>query len=256
MLDKNMQYSCGYWAHANTLDEAQEAKLNLICKKVQLEKGQRVLDIGCGWGGLAGYAARHFGVSVDGYTVSKEQATFAEEKLKGLPVRIFLEDYRSINEQYDRIVSVGMFEHVGYKNYGTYFQVARKALKDDGLMVLHTIGGNVTTASTDPWIQKYIFRSSALPSVKQIAAASEGCFVMEDWHNFGADYDRTLMAWYENFKSAWLALAQTGKYTERFRRMWEYYLCACAGSFRARSIELWQIVLSPKGVRGGYRPMR
>ncbi len=256
MLDAYMQYSCGYWANAKNLGEAQEAKLNLICKKLYLEKGQRLLDIGCGWGGLARFAAQQYGVSVDGYTVSKEQAAYAEERAQGMPIRFFLEDYRSINERYDRIVSVGMFEHVGYKNYRTYFEVARRALKEDGIMLLHTIGGDVTTATTDPWIQKYIFRSGMIPSMKQITTALEGLFVVEDWHNFGADYDKTLMAWYANFRASWGALSQNKNYTERFRRMWEYYLLACAGAFRARGLQLWQVALSPKGVRGGYRSVR
>ncbi len=256
MLDANMQYSCGYWKDVDTLDAAQEAKLDLICRKLKLEKGMRLLDIGCGWGGLAAFAARNYGVSVDGYTVSKEQAQYATAQYAGLPVQFNLDDYRSIKGAYDRVVSVGMFEHVGYKNYKTFFNVSKSALRPDGLMLLHTIGGNVTTATTDPWIQKYIFQTGMIPSMKQITSAVEGLFVVEDWHNFGADYDKTLMEWYANFKAAWPSLQANGKYDERFRRMWEYYLCACAGAFRSRTIQLWQIMLSPNGVRGGYRSIR
>lgn len=254
MLDKTMSYSCGYWKNAKNLYEAEIAKLDLICKKLNLQKGQRILDIGCGWGGLAYHAAKNYGVSVVGITVSKEQIKLAEEKCKGLPVEFRLQDYRDLKEKFDHIVSVGMFEHVGSKNYKTYFEVVKNCLADNGLFLLHTIGANVTKNGTDPWIEKYIFPNGQLPSIKQIAESSENNFIIEDLHNFGADYDKTLMAWYKNFIKAWPKLQ--AKYSEEFYRMWSYYLLACAGAFRARSIELWQIVLSPKGVKGGYKSIR
>ncbi|MFP8413184.1 cyclopropane fatty acyl phospholipid synthase [Serratia marcescens] len=254
MLDPYMQYSCGYWKDATTLEEAQEAKLRMICEKLQLQPGMRLLDIGCGWGGLSAYAAKNYGVSVVGVTISAEQQKLAQARCAGLDVQILLQDYRDLHQQFDRIVSVGMFEHVGPKNYRTYFDVVERNLAPHGLFLLHTIGSNKTDMNVDPWINKYIFPNGCLPSVRHIAEASEGHFVMEDWHNIGADYDRTLMAWFERFKQTWPQLAE--RYSERFERMFSYYLNACAGAFRARDLQLWQVVFSPKGVEGGIRVAR
>ncbi len=259
MLDKLMTYTCGYWSAPSapkTLDEAQEAKLDLICRKIGLRRGQRVLDIGCGWGSFAKFAAEKYGAHVVGVTIAKEQVALGMEKCKGLPVEIRLQDYRSLNEKFDHIVSVGMFEHVGYKNYHEYFKVAARCLKEDGLFLLHTIGSNTSGVSTDPWIAKYIFPNSMLPSVKQIGGAIENLFVMEDLHNFSADYDTTLMHWHQNVEAHWPELAGNKKYDERFHRMWTYYLLVCAASFRTRYNQLWQIVLSPSGVPGGYKTVR
>ncbi|MBC6501272.1 cyclopropane fatty acyl phospholipid synthase [Citrobacter freundii] len=253
MLDPHMQYSCGYWKDATTLDDAQNAKLKMICEKLQLKPGMRLLDIGCGWGGLAEYAARHYGVVVEGVTISKEQQKMAQQRCEGLDVNILLQDYRDLDKHYDRIVSVGMFEHVGPKNYDTYFSIADRCLKPDGLFLLHTIGSNKKGMSVDPWINKYIFPNGCLPAISHIAEASESRFVMEDWHNFGSDYDKTLMAWHERFNQAWPELS--ARYSATFRRMFNYYLCACAGAFRARDIELWQVLFS-RGVEGGIRVYR
>lgn len=254
MLDSQMVYSCGYWKDAHDLEQAQQDKFELICRKLYLKPGMKMLDIGCGWGGLALYAAQKYGVSVVGLTVSQEQAAYAQEKAKGYPVEFRLQDYRDTQETFDRIVSVGMFEHVGYKNYQTYIDICARLLNDDGLMLLHTIGGNVSYTTGDDWMDTYIFPNGMLPSIAQIATALEGNFVMEDWHNFGADYDKTLMAWHANFQKCWPALKN--KYDERFYRMWNYYLLSCAGLFRARAIQLWQIVLSKHGVLGGYQSIR
>jgi cyclopropane-fatty-acyl-phospholipid synthase len=254
MLDNKMVYSCGYWNGAVDINKAQENKLDLICRKLGLKSGNKVLDIGCGWASLVQYAAEKYGAEVVGITVSKEQVEYGNQLCKDLPVEIRLQDYRDVDEQFDYIVSVGMIEHVGYKNYRTYMEMAHRCLKDGGLFLLHTIGGNRSVTSTDPWINKYIFRNGMLPSVKQLGASIEGLFVMEDWHNFSADYDKTLMAWYRNFTSNWDKI--TSGYDDRFYRMWEYYLLSCAGSFRARSNQLWQIVLSKGGVPGGYKSIR
>lgn len=254
MLDKGMNYSCGYWKNAHNLDEAQTAKLELICQKLQLSPGQRLLDIGCGWGGLARYAAENYGVNVVGITISKQQYEYGKEYCKGLPIEIRLQDYRDIHEKFDRIVSVGMFEHVGPLNYAVFMKKAHQALSDNGLFLLHTIGINETSMHANEWIVKYIFPNGALPSITQIGKSLEHRFVMEDWQNFGAYYDNTLMAWYENFVNHWDQLKS--HYDERFYRMWTYYLLSCAGGFRARSIELWQLVLSKYGVVGGYMSPR
>jgi len=250
MLDERMIYSCGYWADASSVDEAQEAKLDLVCRKLQLKPGMKVLDIGCGWGGAARFAAERYNVEVVGITVSEQQANFAREYCRGLPVDIRLQDYRDMNEKFDRIFSVGMFEHVGYKNYRTYMKKVRALLKSEGLFLLHTIGENRSVTRNDPWIAKYIFPNSMLPSASQITSAAEDLFVIEDWHNFGVDYDKTLMAWHHNFEKGWPLLKE--RYDERFYRMWRYYLLMCAGVFRARSNQLWQVVLSPEGIKGGY----
>ncbi len=254
MLDKRMTYTCGYWKSAENLDEAQEAKLDLVCRKIGLQRGQKILDIGSGWGSFIGYAAEKYGVNAVGITVSKEQKESADKFYGHLSAETRLQDYRDINEKFDHIVSLGMFEHVGCKNYRTFMKAVYNALKDDGLFLLHTIGGNRSVRETDPWIKKYIFPVGMIPFIKQIGESIEGLFVMEDWHNFGADYDKTLMAWYKNFEDSWSKIKSN--YGERFHRIWRYYLLSCAGSFRARKNQLWQIVLSKKGVPGGYVPVR
>lgn len=251
MLDKRMNYSCGYWKNAKTLDDAQEAKLDLICKKLSLQPGMTVLDIGCGWGGFARWAAEKYRVKVSGITVSREQVKLAEEHCSGFDVDIRLQDYRELNQTFDRIVSIGMFEHVGFRNYRTYMKVVRRCLKEDGLFLLHTIAGNTSVHAVDPWISKYIFPNSMLPSARQIASAFEGVLTLEDWHSFGPYYDPTLMAWYHNFVENWEKIKD--RYDDRFYRMWTYYLLSCAASFRVRRNQLWQIVYSKNGIAGGYQ---
>ena len=254
MLGKRMVYSCGYWAQANNLDDAQEAKLDLICRKLRLQPGQRVLDIGCGWGEALKFAAERYGVQGVGVTVSQEQADYARALCQGLPVEIRLQDYRELHEPFDAIFSIGMFEHVGALNYRTYFEVARRCLREEGLFVLHSIGSNGSPSRPDPWIEKYIFPNSMIPAGSQVAEALQNLFVVEDWHNFGADYDLTLTAWRANVDTAWPQLA--AHYDERFRRMWHFYLAVSAAVFRSRRDQLWQLTLSPYGVPGGYRVPR
>ena len=254
MLGHRMVYTCGYWNGVNTLDDAQDAKLDLVCRKIGLKSGQRVLDIGCGWGSFAKFAAERYGATVVGITVSEAQVSLARERCAGLPVEIRLQDYRDTTGSFDHVISLGMVEHVGYKNYRSFMEVAARCLADDGLFLLHTIGGRESVTGFDPWMEKYIFPNAMLPSVKQLVGAAEGLFLMEDFHNFGPDYDRTLMAWCDNVESHWGELK--GHYDERFHRMWRYYLRACAGSFRARVNQLWQMVFSKTGVVGGYKTVR
>jgi cyclopropane-fatty-acyl-phospholipid synthase len=254
MLDSRAIYSCGYWRDATTLDAAQEAKLDLVARKLGLLPGMRVLDIGCGWGGAARFLAERYDVEVVGVTISREQASFAADYCRGFPVTIELCDYRSLEGTFDRAFSLGMLEHVGWRNYHTYLSAVRDRLERDGLFLLHTIGSLATTHSSDAWVSRYVFPNYHLPSVAQAASACEDLFVIEDWHNFGADYDKTLLAWHANFERAWPQLA--ARYGEPFRRMWRYYLLTSAGGFRARRNQLWQIVLSPRGVPGGYRSAR
>ena len=255
MLDKDLTYSCAYWKNSSNLHEAQQAKLALACDKLQLKPGMKVLDIGCGWGSFSRYAAENYGVSVLGVTVSKEQYQYAKKICQGLPVEILFQDYRDVRGLFDRICSIGMFEHVGPRNHKDYMKVAHRCLKKSGLFLLHTIGSNTSKYHPNPWIHKYIFPNGILPSIQQIGRASERLFIMEDWHNFGAYYDKTLMAWYENFNQAWDTLKKD--YDHRaFYRMWKYYLLACAGAFRARDIQLWQIVFSKGGIINGYQSIR
>jgi cyclopropane-fatty-acyl-phospholipid synthase len=255
MLDRRMIYSCAVWSHgARSLDEAQETKLDLICRKVNLRPGMRLLDIGCGWGGLAIFAAQRYGVSVVGVTVSKEQVELGSRRAAGLPIELRFQDYRDLDERFDAVVSVGMFEHVGFRSYQAFMDVARRCLEDDGLFLLHTIGCSTADLEGNTWITKHIFPNGHVPSMRQIAAAAEGRFVVEDWQNLSADYDPTLMAWFANFSAHWHEIES--RYGERFRRLWTYYLLTCAGAFRARHNQLWQIVLSPNGRPGGYAAIR
>ena len=254
MLDQRMVYTCAYWKGVDNLDAAQEAKLDLACRKLHLEPGMRVLDIGCGWGSFCKFAAENYGVNVVGVTISKEQAELARIRCKGLPVEIRLQDYRDCCDgEYDRVVSLGMMEHVGAKNYRTYLATAHKNVKSGGLFLIQVIGTRASMLATDPWLNKYVFPNSMLPSVSQIGAALDGLFSMEDWHSFGAYYDKTLMAWNENFEKNWSELKN--QYSEKFHRMWRYYLLMSAGLFRVKQAQLWQVVLS-KDLPDLYEPVR
>ncbi|WP_353155633.1 cyclopropane fatty acyl phospholipid synthase [Herminiimonas fonticola] len=254
MLDSRMTYTCGYWENATNLEQAQQAKLDMVCRKLRLKPGMRVLDIGCGWGSFMAYAAENYGVECVGVSISKEQVAWAQQRYAHLPLEFRLQDYRELNEEFDAIASIGMFEHVGRKNYRTYMKVAHQCLKKNGVFLLHTIGKNMRKSAPDPWIDKYIFPNGDLPSAGQIGDAADNLFVIEDMHNFGADYDKTLMAWFRNFDAAWPHFEnQLGT---RFYRMWRYYLLSCAGAFRARDIQLWQWVLSKEGIPDGYHRER
>ena len=249
MLGPSMTYTCGYWKSADTLDQAQEAKLELICQKLRLKPGMRLLDIGCGWGGFMAYAAKNHGVECVGVTVSREQAAFARQRHPDPRLEFRLQDYRGIEGQFDAIASIGMFEHVGKKNYRTFMRVVRSCLADDGVFLLQTIGKNERAGITDPWIEKYVFPNGEIPAINHISDAMDGLLVTEDLHNFGADYDKTLMAWHSNFEAAWSRFADA--LGERFHRRWRYYLLSCAGAFRARDLQLWQWTLSKQGIHGG-----
>ena len=246
-LDPLNQYSCAYFQGTDDLTEAQQKKLDLICRKIDLQPQDHILDIGCGWGGFARYAAEHYGCQVTAVNISEEQIRYARESCQDLPVKVLCRDYRQIERRFDKIVSVGMFEHVGRKNYRTFMKIAQRCLKEEGIFLLQTIGGNVSRINCDPWINRYIFPNGILPSIAQIARAAEDLFVIEDLHNLSPHYDRTLLAWNDRFQKAWDGLA--GRYDPVFKRMWEYYLLSCAGSFRARNIQLWQIVMTKTGAR-------
>jgi cyclopropane-fatty-acyl-phospholipid synthase len=242
MLDSRMNYTEGYWKAAENLDDAQRNKLELVCQKLQLKPGMHLLDVGCGFGALSKYAAENYGVSVVGITISKEQCNYAKKNCANLPVEIRFQDYRDLKGKFDRIASLGMFEHVGLKNYRVYMQIIHQCLQDDGLFLLGTIGNIASHVTGNEWLNKYIFPNGMLPSITQIGRATEGLLIMEEWHNYPEDYDKTLMAWYSNFNKHWEELKT--HYDERFYRMWNYYLLSCAGAFRAHYMQLWQILFS------------
>ncbi|MDX9821630.1 MAG: cyclopropane fatty acyl phospholipid synthase, partial [Syntrophales bacterium] len=241
-LDPYNQYSCGYFLGTDDLAEAQRKKLELICRKVALKRGDHLLDIGCGWGGFARYAAERYGCTVTAVNISEKQVRFAREYCENLPVTILREDYRAVRGIFDKIVSIGMFEHVGWKNYRAFMEVVHHCLKENGIFLLHTIGGNASSKDCDPWIKRYIFPNGVLPSIVQIAKAAEDLFSVEDIHNLAPHYYKTLLSWNERFQGAWSRLA--GKYDQVFKRMWEYYLLSCAGAFWARHIQVWQIIMT------------
>jgi cyclopropane-fatty-acyl-phospholipid synthase len=252
MLDPAMQYSCAWFRDTNDLAQAQREKMDLICRKLDLQKGMRLLDIGCGWGGLAKHAAENYGCRVVGITISEQQRNHASEFCRGLPVEIRLQDYRELRESFDRIVSVGMLEHVGAKNYRHYMKTASRCLHDGGVFLCQSIAGNRSSSYADPWITRYIFPNSMLPSAAQVAKAAEKLFILEDVQNFGADYEKTLLAWERNFARSWDRFKS--RYGEKFYRMWRFYLLSCAGAFRARNLQVFQFLLSKGGTR--YLPAR
>jgi cyclopropane-fatty-acyl-phospholipid synthase len=251
MLDKRMIYSCAYWRDVNDLDSAQEAKLDLICRKLGLEPGMRVLDIGCGWGGFAQFAAERYDVHVTGISPAAEQVDVARERTASLPVRIEQIDYRDLEGSFDRITSIGMMEHVGPKNLSGFFDKCRELLHPDGMMLHHTIGSNDWKASGDPWFDRHIFPGGVLPSLGQISRAAEEHWSIEDVHNFGPDYDRTLMDWHANITPRWEEIPH---YDEWFRRTWHYYILSSAAGFRSRSLQLFQVVLTPSRQRRSAHP--
>jgi cyclopropane-fatty-acyl-phospholipid synthase len=253
--DKRLTASCAYWKGTKSLDQAQENKLDLICRKVGLKPGHSVFDIGCGWGSFIGFAAQEYGARCTGVTVSSEQVAYIRRRYAGLPIEPLLMDYRQYRgPKMDRVISVGMFEHVGARNYRTFFECARRLLKDDGIFLLHTIWENERHPVIDAWQDKYIFPNGDLPSLGEITSAVEGLFVVEDVHNFGVDYDRTLMAWNGNFQARRSQMA--ARHSDRFCRMWEYYLLQNAAAFRCRHISVGQLVLTPHGLRSGYQAVR
>jgi len=261
MLDSSMTYTSGYWADANTLDEAQDAKLDLLCRKLQLEPGMRVLDIGCGWGNFAHHAATRYGVDVTGVTVSKEQASTAAERCAELPVDIRVQDYRDLNDTFDRIVSIEMIEAVGRKNMPTFYRKVNDCLKDGGLFALQAISGNTLSRSSDRrldqyilWLVKHIFPDGYLPKPTEMTRLEGTGLRIEDWQSFADDYDRTLMAWADRFNAGWDTIAE--KYGDRFRRCWHFYLYGCAAAFRANLVDVYQIVYSKGSRRGRYQPTR
>jgi cyclopropane-fatty-acyl-phospholipid synthase len=253
MLDSEMAYSCAYWKDAQTLDQAQINKFDLICRKLKIEPGMTLLDIGSGWGGLLRHAAKNYGAICTGISPVDNQISRARELSTGLNIEYKQLDYRQLEGQFDRVVSVGMMEHVGPKNFRKFFLKCDRLLKDDGIMLHHTISSTYSKNSTDPFFDRYIFPGGVIPSLAQISKASEKLFIIEDLHNFGLDYDRTLLAWYDNINQRWQELPS---FDEKFRRMWNYYLLASASAFRTRNLNLNQMVFRKNGRKEPYIPVR
>jgi cyclopropane-fatty-acyl-phospholipid synthase len=261
-LDPYNQYTCAYFRGTDDLNRAQEQKLELICHKLHLSADDHVLDIGCGWGGFARFAAERYGCRVTGVTISSVQAEHARDFCQGLDVEIVESDYRDLPGRMtargvSKALVCGMIEHVGYRNYRSLMEVAAQCLPDGGLFLLHTIGGQTTstTMRRNRWLARYIFPVGMLPSLKQLTSAAEGRLVMEDLHAFGPrHYEKTLLAWYENFERNWHTIG--ARYGDRFFRMWRFYLLSLAGSFRADKQYLWQIIFSKNGVGGEYEAVR
>lgn len=245
MLGPTMNYTCAFWKEGNDLDQAQRNKMEMVCQKLELKPGMKILELGCGWGAFAKYAAENYGVEVTAYNISTQQVEYARKINQGLPVNIIQDDYRKAAGEYDRVLSIGIMEHVGYKNYRHYMELVNRTLKDDGIAFVHTIGNNVSGTTANAWTTKYIFPNGMLPSIAQLSKAMEGLFVIEDIQNIGPHYDPTLMAWYHNFEQSWPKYQE--RYGDRFYRMWRYYLLSSAGGFRSRQTQLWQIVFTKPG---------
>ena len=258
------QYTCCFFDGTSDLEQAEINKLEMICDKLEIGRDERVLDIGCGWGGFAKYAASTRGCEVTGISLSSEQIDYARSYTAGLPVTIRQIDYRDLPQSglpaFDKIVIIGMIEHVGYKNYRELMDVVNQMLKPDGLFLLHTIGNRDETAVVDPWIEKYIFRNSMVPAMGQLTRAAEENLVIEDWENYGHYYVPTLQAWYERFNANWSqiqALDTERPFDERFRRMWNYYLLSCKAAFEVEELHLWHLVMTRRGSgRGVYDRVR
>jgi cyclopropane-fatty-acyl-phospholipid synthase len=260
MLGQYMNYSAGYWRTATTLNQAQWAKMELIGKKLMLEPGMKVLDIGCGYGVLAKYLAETYGVSVVGYTISEEQGTYARKLCRSLEhkVEIRVQDYRFLRkseEVFDRAVSIEMIEHVGPRNYKDFFSLVTEALVENGLFLLQlSLMNHQRWPRYEPFIHKYIFPYACLPYYLEIMGATEGQLIIEDIHNMGIDMYKTIMAWKENFDQEWPGLQP--RYGKEFYRFWNLYLLAFAAGSKSRVGQLWQIVYSKHGIEGGYPAIR
>ncbi|XP_021964854.2 cyclopropane-fatty-acyl-phospholipid synthase [Folsomia candida] len=259
MLDSTMNYTCGYFKDTDNLEKAQLAKMDFVAAKLGIKQGMTVLDIGCGFGGMARHLAINYGATVTAVTISKEQATFAQQACRGLPVTVKVMDYRDVSGTYDRVVSLGDLEHIGPANYGTFFKTVSRCLKEDGLCLIHCMGNyHDVMPHQEPFSAKYVFPGACLPYYTEVMGSLQNLFLIEDWHNFGNDYNLTSVAWRDNFIRNWPKLQQLDKikYDDRFYRMWTFYLGVAIALYKARKIQLWQIVLSKHGVVGGYRSVR
>ena len=249
-LDPDRQYSCAYFQSLDTdLNEAQLAKKRHLAAKLQVSEGEKLLDIGCGWGGLGLYFARVLGADVTGVTLSHEQFGIANQRAKTLGLenraKFLLEDYRNLNAQFDKIVSVGMFEHVGIGHFKEYFDHVKRLLKPDGRFVLHSIGRSGEPGATNPWIAKYIFPGGYIPSLSEVIPVIEKSgLIITDIEILRLHYAETLKAWRQSFLAHWDEAKAL--YDERFCRMWDFYLAASESAFRWQGMMVFQIQLAHK----------
>lgn len=247
-LDETLTYSCGYQIEKNdTLKEMQMQKHELICKKLALKRGDSVIDIGCGWGEMLIYAAEQYGISGTGITLSQEQAYLAKERIKQRELsdrlKIVVADYREFEGQYDKFVSIGMFEHVGKRNFSTYMNKVRELLKPGGIGLLHTVG-TIGRAGRDPWLEKYIFPGGYLPKLHDLISEMwTADLLVAHCENLKPHYAETLKRWSDNFRhNKKLIMAVSSKFDQRFIRMWDLYLQLCEATFRYGNIQLYQVL--------------
>lgn len=247
-LDKTLAYTCAYFTHQDdSLEQAQRQKFELICRKIRLQEGHSLMDIGCGWGGFIFHAVEKYNVTATGVVAAKEQGEYIrrEAKRRGIEdkVNVIIDDWRQATGTYDRVVSIGVMEHVGEAQYPEYFGMYKKLLKEDGIAFLHTIG-RMESQTDDPWIRKYIFPGGHLPTLASLSDhAAQQRFVITDVENLWQHYAKTLAFWKENFEEHVPEI--TEMFDERFIRMWRLYLLGSEAGFRWGGIHLWQIVLIP-----------
>jgi len=250
MLGRTMSYTCAYWKDAKTLEEAQTNKFDLVKRKLELKPGMKVADLGMGWGTAAAYMHEHGAAEVTGVSLSEEQVKWARDNLAKPGLTFIWSDYRdhcdnpAVAGTYDRVYSIGMLEHVGFKNYRSFFDCVKRLLKPDGLALIHAIGEPDVVYASDPFLDKYIFPGAVMVPVSAASAAFEKFFILEDFQNFGFDYSLTLHEW--DKRSKLYFKDHPGVYTEEFQRMWEYYLKMCEALFHLRINQLYQFVLSPR----------
>jgi cyclopropane-fatty-acyl-phospholipid synthase len=244
-LGECINYSCGYFDGTEELNVAQRHKMDLICRKLDLRPGDRLADIGGGWGEFARHAARCYGCQVTSINIAAAQVAFAREYCKGFSVEVRQCDYRDLTGTYDKIAAIAMVAHVGHKNYRRFMKVVHEHLTPDGIALIETVGSNTSMTHCDPWVDRYIFPRGHAPSLAQLSRAMEGLFVIEDLHNFAPHYILTLRAWRKHFHARWPTLAH--RYDDRTRRMFDYFFQLAAAAFRSRTMQYWHVVMTKTG---------
>jgi len=241
-LGKYKNYSCGYYKEAETLDEAQLAKLHRLCELLELKKGDRLLDVGGGWGEFAKFAADNYGCHVTSINIAEEQIKHARQYCRDANVDIVKCDYRNMTGSFNKIAVIAMFTHVGHKNYRQFMETMSRILEPGGKMIMETVGGHRSKTRCEPWTDKYIFPGGLIPSLDQIDQSIKGLFLRDSLEEFGDDYVLTLREWHSNFKRAWPKLSE--EYSNSMRLMFEYFFLSVAGDFRAKDLLHYHIEFS------------